>query len=166
MSHHPAPAPQPGFKVRDAVRVIGGAYSGWRGNIHRISKNGVATVDISNIPGIHDLDFQAGNYIRAGVLLSNLEHLDMTMPDPLTLTEAVQAAAFAVTTALTERIEEHEDSRNKHPLTASLHVVNDGKPSDPKVIWFGLATQGIFGIAIEMVRDQAEAGRAAEAGGV
>lgn len=78
------------------------------------------------------------------------------MSDPLTLTEAVQAAALAVMEGLIESIERHETTSNDQPLSVSLHVVNDGKRSDPKVIYWALAAQGIFGIATEMVREQEE----------
>jgi hypothetical protein len=77
--------------------------------------------------------------------------------EPLTLTEAVQAAAFAVMEGITESIEQHESSGDNQHLSASLHVVNDGTRSDPKVIYWGLAQQGIFGLATEMMCEQAEA---------
>jgi len=58
------------FAVGDRVRVIGGRYLGWSGDILRIGKNGVAVVNITGIPGILiDLEDE----ITAGVALEKLE---------------------------------------------------------------------------------------------
>jgi hypothetical protein len=76
------------------------------------------------------------------------------MADSLTLTEAVQAAGLAVTNTIIERIHEHEQAHGDDYLSISLNVVYDNKPCEPQVIFWGLALQGIFGIATEMMREQ------------
>jgi hypothetical protein len=63
------------LKKGDAVRVTGGAYYGWIGTITHISKAGVATVNITAIPGVEDLLSDPEDEIKAGVRLNHLERI-------------------------------------------------------------------------------------------